>query len=72
MTTDDRARWWADVCTAVVARGDAIRAAYAAIDPSPVCGLLAMACELARGDTKAGRRPLDLRTLPTNGSDHAR
>lgn len=65
------AYWWTDVVDVVHARGDAIRAAYAAIDPSPVCGLLAMACELARGDKKAGRAPIDLTTLPKNGAHHA-
>lgn len=68
---NDRARWWTGVVDAVHARGDAIRAAYLTIDPSPVCGLLAMACELARGDKKSGRAPLDLTTLPTNGASHA-
>lgn len=72
MVMPDRARWWTDVVDAVHTRGDAIRAAYALIDPTPVCGLLAMACELMRGDKKAGRAPIHLGCLPKNGTHHAR
>jgi hypothetical protein len=60
---EEKLRWWREVCELAYANKEAIREAYKAIDPFPACGVLAMACELSRGDTKTGRKPVDLRLL---------
>lgn len=65
---DSKARGWREVCEVVHARRGTIRSLYiATVDPMPVVGALAMACELMRGDKGNRRQPVDLLTLPLDG-----